>query len=101
LDSEGRVGDYTSITIGADGLPIISYLDSTNLNLKVAHCGDPACSAGNTITTLDSEGHVGWFTSITIGADGLPIISYLDVTNNTLKVAHCSNPFCTPYFRRR
>jgi hypothetical protein len=106
LDSEGWDGWHTSITIGADGLPIISYryrdsTDSTNDNLKVAHCGDPACSAGNTITTLDSEGHVGWFTSITIGADGLPIISYLDVTNNTLKVAHCSNPFCTPYFRRR
>ena len=44
---------------------------------------------------------VGWYSSITIGADGLPIISYFDDTNDDLKVARCSNAFCAPYFRRR
>ena len=43
----------------------------------------------------------GCYTSITIGADGLGLISYFDSTNGDLKVAHCSNPFCIPYFRRR
>jgi hypothetical protein len=37
--------------------------------------------------------------SITIGVDGLPIISYYGGGN--LKVAHCSNALCLPYFRRR
>jgi hypothetical protein len=101
LDSAGIVGTDTSITIGADGLPVISYLDFTNNNLKVAHCGDAACSSGNTSTTVDSAGDVGWFTSITIGVDGLPVISYYDNTNSDLKVVHCSNAFCTPYWRRR
>jgi hypothetical protein len=41
------------------------------------------------------------FTSITIGVDGLPIISYYDNTNLDLKVAKCSNALCAPYFRRR
>jgi len=40
-------------------------------------CGRrPACSAGNTITTVDNTGAVGQYTSVTVGTDGLPIISY-------------------------
>jgi hypothetical protein len=94
------VGHDTSVTIGVDGLPLISYHDETNGDLKVAHCGDVACTHAD-IRTLDSSGDVGEFTSVTIGADGLPLISYYDHTNGDLKVAHCTNAFCTPYFRRR
>ena len=67
----------------------------------MAHCGNATCNAGNTLTTVDSAGSVGTFTSITIGADGLPVISYSDATNGDLKVAHCSNRYCTPYHRPR
>jgi len=94
------VGRDTSITIGADGLGLISYYDATNDDLKVAHCSDTNCTAA-TITTLDSTGDVGRDTSITIGADGLGLISYYDYDNEDLKVAHCENAFCSPYFRRR
>jgi hypothetical protein len=92
LDSAEDVGRYNSITIGADGLPVISYSDYTNHDLKVAHCNDLACSSA-ALATLDSAGNVGAYTSITIGADGLPVISYCD-TNN-LKVAHCSDLACS------
>ena len=95
VDNTGDVGSYTSITIGADGLPIISYYDNTNGNLKVAHCGNEDCTDGNTLTTVDNTARVGFFTSITIGADGLPIISYADDSNTNLKVAHCGNVACT------
>jgi hypothetical protein len=44
---------------------------------------------------------MGLYNSITIGADGLPVISYQDGTNLDLKVAKCANAFCAPYFRRR
>ncbi len=94
LDSGGDVGAYTSIVIGADGLGLISYYDSTNGNLKVAHCSNTACTAA-TLNTLDSTGVVGAHTSIAIGADGLGLISYYDSTNADLKVAHCSNTACT------
>ena len=57
--------------------------------------------ASNVITTLDATGDVGEYTSFTIGADGLGLISYWDATNDDLKVAHCENAFCAPYFRRR
>jgi len=95
IDSGGDVGYYTSITIGTDGLPVISYYDFTNGDLKVTKCGNTACSSGNTLTAVDSGGDVGWYTSITIGTDGLPLISYYDVTNQDLKVAKCGNTACS------
>jgi len=102
LDSAGLVGQYTSSSIGIDGLGVISYYDSSgsNLDLKVAHCIDVACSAA-TSTSVDSSGTVGWYTSLTIGADGLPLVSYRDVTGTAVKVAHCPNVFCVGYLRRR
>jgi hypothetical protein len=101
VDWTDGVGAFTSITIGADGLPVISYWYYTNEDLKVAHCGDAACTTGNTLWAVDTGGEVGAFTSITIGVDGLPVVSYCDDANGDLKVLHCSNVFCVPFWRRR
>ena len=91
----GGVGLFTSITIGADGLGLISYYDGTNFDLKVAHCADVLCSSADQITPLDTANDVGYYTSITIGADGLGLISYFNNTSNDLKVAHCFDTNCT------
>jgi hypothetical protein len=37
------VGVYNSLAIGADGLPVISYQDRANLDLKVMKCAKPSC----------------------------------------------------------
>jgi hypothetical protein len=94
LDSNGQVGAETSIAIGTNGNPVISYRDETNLNLKVAACNNPTCTT-STNTTIDSNGVGGWYSSIAIGTNGNPIISYTDATNQDLKVAACNNPTCT------
>ncbi|MEZ5737986.1 MAG: hypothetical protein R3E68_00065, partial [Burkholderiaceae bacterium] len=83
----------TAIAIGSDGLPVISYHDLTNGDLKVAHCVDAACSSA-TLSTVDGAGNVGGYTAIAIGSDGLPVISYYDATNDYLKVAHCGTRSC-------
>ena len=46
LVDAGDVGSDASIAIGDDGLPVISYFDTTFIvgGLKVAHCNDLACS---------------------------------------------------------
>ena len=103
-------GKYTSVTIGDNGLGLISYyydhIDSPEGKLKLAHCIDFDCSNA-VLTTVDSaDGNmVGIYSAVTIGADGLPLISYIvgndDFTEKNLKIAHCGSEFCTPFFRRR
>jgi hypothetical protein len=91
------VGAWTSLAIGSDGSPVISYFDSTAGALKVAKCNDPSCSGGDeTISTVDNPANqVGLLSSIVIGVDGLPVISYLDNTTKELKVMHCGRPDCS------
>ncbi len=94
-DNTHNVGQYTSIAIGTDGYPVISYYDVDNSALKVAHCGNVSCGPGNTLTTVDNSADVGQYTSIAIGTDGFPVVSYYDVTNGVLLVAHCSDASCS------
>jgi hypothetical protein len=89
------VGEHTSIAVGADGLPVVAYYDATSLDLKILHCGNLFCSAGNVATVVDALANVGTDTSVAIGLDGLPVVSYVDVTNADLKVLHCGNAACT------
>ena len=89
------MGEVSSIAIGTNGNPIISYsyYDADNSSLKVAACNNPTCTT-STITTIDSAGDVGAWTSIAIGVNGNPIISHLDAGNLDLKIAACNNPTC-------
>jgi hypothetical protein len=89
------VGFDASMAIGADGFPVISYWDVTAGALKVAKCGNAACSGGNCATTVDDPANsVGLYSSIAIGADRFPIISYHDETGTALKVAKCGDQLC-------
>ncbi|MDX6506589.1 MAG: hypothetical protein QOG06_1233 [Gaiellaceae bacterium] len=102
VDSSGIEGEYSAITLGVDGLGVISYYDGTGArqDLKVAHCANVACTTSSTVA-VDTAGQVGWNTSITVGSDGLPFVSYRDVDGNRVKGLHCPNVFCVPYLRRR
>ena len=48
LPPPGPIGWDTAITIGADGLPFIANFDDTTYDLTMIHCGNAACSSGNT-----------------------------------------------------
>ena len=63
--------------------------------MKVAACTSVDCTGTAEITTVDSAGNVGEFTSIAIGDSGNPVISYHDGTNADLKVAACTSVGCT------
>ena len=96
-DPANDVGWFTSIALGTDGFPVISYQDFSVRALKVLKCNDPACAGGGeTITTVDDPANdVGSYTSIAIGTDGFPVISYQDATAGALKVLKCKNPSCS------
>jgi hypothetical protein len=76
-----------SVTIGVDGLGLISYNDFVDGKLKVAHCDDAVCSSATGVGFVRSN------TSVAVGADGLGLIAYSDFAEG-LKVAHCTNSLC-------
>jgi hypothetical protein len=90
-----NVGLYVSMTIGADGLPIIAHQNGAIGALRVSHCDDIACTSATSTTVDDPANYVGLYTSITIGADGLPIIAHRDNTDQALRVTHCDDITCT------
>jgi hypothetical protein len=104
IDTMGDVGRWSSIKIGSDGLPLISYVHERNINptaftqdLKVAHCNDIACTSA-TVTPLDKASRVSDVTSLAIGGDGFGLVSYQDTASSTstkMKVAHCLDIACT------
>src|SRR5580765_5931060 len=73
----------------------VGLLLGFGLTLSVAADDTTLERPGFARTTLDSSGNVGQYSSVTIGTDGLALISYYDASNGDLKVAHCSNLACT------
>jgi Ca2+-binding RTX toxin-like protein len=98
VDAVGKVGLFSSVALDAAGNPVVSYHDNSNGHLKVVHCDDVACAAGgDTFVTVDSRtGNLGWYTSLALDAAGNPVISYLELLNKDLKLAHCETATCAP-----
>jgi hypothetical protein len=101
-------GNITATSISGDGSGLTSVdaemFDSkrlSGLDTRYGVASPIQNPRSNTITTIDSGGYVGYHTSITIGTDGLPVISYYDWTIYDLKVAKCANPFCLNNWSRR
>ncbi len=90
-------GVFTSLALNSSGNPVISYyrwLNGVDGNLQIAVCGNPTCTSGNVIITLDSGGDTGHETSLALSSGDLPIVGYLDETNRALKVAACADSTC-------
>jgi predicted regulator of Ras-like GTPase activity (Roadblock/LC7/MglB family) len=99
VDNQGTdiASTGTSIAIGPDGLPVISYSSRPARSMKVVKCGNAACSSANVITTIDDQTpqDVSTYSSLTIGSDGLPIVSYFNSSLDTLKLVKCGNAACS------
>jgi hypothetical protein len=96
-DGWDDVGRYNSLAILPSGQPAISYSKLHAVDFY-PYNEEPddlkyAWHNGSTwqITTVDSSGYVGGYTSLAILPSGQPAISYYDVTNGALKYACVPN----------
>ena len=84
IDEAGPdVGMYTSIAVGSDGTPVVSYFDRDTGSLKLAHKINGAwqitvVEAGSGQLTSEGDALIGMYSSLTLrGDDGRPGIAYL------------------------
>jgi len=86
----------SDIAIGADGWPVIAYFNSDRAAVKVAKCNEETCSGGDVIRTVIERSTVDTWRglSLAIGADGFPVIGYVDGEIDGLKVAKCNTRSC-------
>jgi hypothetical protein len=90
VDNIGAVGYSSSLAILPSGQPVISYFDSyPNYDLKYAKLigSDPCNPEHWQKFIVDSNGIVGYGSSLTILPSGHPAISYGDQTNFDLRYA--------------
>ena len=91
LQEVDRIGSlspsYISLALAADATPHIAYYDVEAGDLKYARGRHPIPTADWEISTVDSVGDVGGYNSLALSTAGMPLISYVDWTNSTLKVA--------------
>jgi hypothetical protein len=93
IDGAAGVSAPTKIAIGADGFPLIAYQLAGDV--RVLHCGDVLCTPGLvTGTTFSTPVFDGTYISMTIGIDGLALITH-QTGDGDLAVTHCSNVSCT------
>jgi hypothetical protein len=91
VDASPGVGEGSSLAIGADGMPRISYRDSLDGSLRVATCTAPDCS---TATIEAVEGGFGDYASIGIAANGNPLVAYYDRIEQSAVIARCHSADC-------
>ncbi len=92
-NSINNVGQYSSMILGADGLPFIAYYDDSVDDLKSVKCNNADCTNA-TIKSPDTTGSVGQYASVILASNGLPFIAYSDATGFNLKTAKCLTADC-------
>lgn len=69
------VGYFTSLQVGSDGQPRVSYYDLSHGELKFAHLADGSVSS-HVIDSTDGA-RVGLYSSLALAADNVPIVAYM------------------------
>jgi len=93
--SQSAYGDSNiALALTQAGNAVVSYQATSTYDLKVVRCGNPSCSAGNTISFPDTMGDVGAGAALAIDITGNPVIAHHAFGSSQLRVVHCNDPSC-------
>lgn len=85
-----------ALLIGPNGFPLIAHQDTGANGLRITRCGNADCTVANSNTIDAPPGGAGGYPAITLGGDGLPIISHRTSGGySALRVTHCGDATCT------
>lgn len=91
---------HTSASTGRDGAAMVAFQSDTTTtdSLKVARCGNTACATvSNSVVDQLPNAATGVGVQLRQGADGLPVMSYLDVNQGTVRLARCLRGDCSQF----
>jgi hypothetical protein len=93
IEVEGNSGHNSSLTLSGVTYAVAAYINMVPWDLRVGYLSlanpdTKGVSIVDNTATMSSP-------SIIKGADGLPIISYSNLTSGLIKVAHCSDYTCS------
>src|SRR5207248_1377698 len=100
IKGSSSAGLGASVTLGRDRFPVVSAVLSGGLaTVYVIHCGAIDCSSFSTRMVLDTQAASNGETSIIIGKDGFPIVSYAGVMSMhpDLSIVHCTAMDCSTF----
>jgi hypothetical protein len=87
-----------SVLEGRDGAALIAFLEdsATQDSLRIIKCTGADCLASSVsiVDSVTTGTGLGNGIQLRHGADGLPVMSYFDMTFGTVKVARCTRPDC-------
>ena len=95
VDAPVEWGRFASLGFGADGRAVISHGSKTQwatYQLALTQCTNQTCSGS---TTRIEPWQISDHTSLTTGADWLPVWSFHDASDGQLVVGQCSDARCT------
>jgi hypothetical protein len=92
LDATASTGRFNAIAIGSGGLPVISYVSSSTLELRLARCLDAACTSVD-LRTLDTAVEQERTSIVVPPGDLQPVVAYR--RSGQLHLIRCANPTCS------
>lgn len=98
LDSSG-VPEKSSMALGIDGRPALAYVRSSSDSVHFVRCADEECSTAEAPRTLVTTGTIETAPQIAIGADGFPVIAYLEDQNQYMDLyfIQCTAVDCSTF----
>lgn len=82
VDATPYAGQYVSLAVRSDNLPVIAYFEGNTSSLRYASTTN---RTSWTTQTIVSKGSVGLYPSLVLTADDVPAISYYDKTHGDLR----------------